>query len=152
MGKRLTVAELSQQLEASHISYQKLLDEVASLKATLVAAPTVPTATVAKATVRAPRADITCPKCSGTGFYDQATGAICFQCDEGVQNKGAADAGPVSSRLQAHVFHPSRQQQRQRNVDVEALAAAGEQAALFGANVQTLQFGDGARQCPHSVR
>ena len=86
MGKRLTVAELSQQLEASHISYQKLLDEVASLKATLVAAPTVPTATVAKATVRAPRPDITCPKCGGTGFYDASTGSPCFQCEgKGIQ-------------------------------------------------------------------
>lgn len=88
MGKRLTVAELSQQLEASHVSYQKLLDEVASLKATLVATPAVPAATVASATPRAytPRADITCPKCGGTGFYDQATGSICFQCEgKGIQ-------------------------------------------------------------------
>ena len=77
---RLTKDQLVQQLEASHVAYEKLAARLASLEAQPAAKP----AAVAARTY-VPKADISCPKCSGTGAY--GGDGICFQCEgKGTQN------------------------------------------------------------------
>jgi hypothetical protein len=77
MSKTLTKAQLATELEASHTAYQALLALYDSATATKPAAP----AAKAVAPAYKPRADISCPKCGGSGWYDQTEQRICFACE-----------------------------------------------------------------------
>ena len=79
MAKTLTKAQLLQQLEEAHVAYQRL-------EARLLSAQPTPAATKTVA-ARKPHEPCTCGKCGGSGWYDEAEGRICFQC----QGKGIQD-------------------------------------------------------------
>lgn len=133
MAKTLTKAQLASELEASHVAYEKLAAQNASIMAQIVALQAPKKAEpAAKDAARAPKADISCPKCAGTGTYGDD--GICFQCEgKGFQNDADQRRNWGYRRFhQAAVAPKAAQPARKPTVQMGDRAAAIK--AYFAAN------------------